>query len=374
MAITINNRAILSGTVRLPLSGRWTADLRAVGTVAFSGAMELDLEGAAFRGTVVRSDVYAGETHCRLVGGAGGLDRPLPERWYRGSPTLRSIVEDILRETGEALSVTSDDTLLGSVLPAYLRTAGTGGACLRALLELYGARGRVLADGTVRIIEDETWPVTEPAHSLIDSHRAEGWDLVYLTGPLDLAPGVTFRGRRIRYVEHELSAESVRTRAYETDPRTLLERFGGRSEQGLDYTRLWPGVVERQNADGSVDVIVQALGRAWGITGAQVRTGYPSAQPRVSGGESVLVGFEAGDPRRAYATAWRGGGTARWGTVLIVATGPSAPVPGTLVGAQFFEATAIGDLALLAAVAVAAGAGNVPHQLPLTTSEVQSGG
>jgi hypothetical protein len=335
---------------------------------ALSGAVVLELEGATYRGAVVRSDVYAGEVHCRIVGGAGGLDTVLPERWYRGSPTLRRIAEDILRETGETLSVASDDALLGQVLPAYRRAAGPGGAALRSLLELFGARARVLADGTVRFVEGETWPVTEPAHAFLDADRAQGWELVDLVGPLELAPGVTFRGRRVRYVEHELSADQVRTRVYETDPRTLLART---DEQASDYSRLWPGTVDRQNADGSVDVVVQTQGAAWGLTAVRVRSGLPSAGVRVSGGQSVLVGFEAGDPRRPYAAAWGASGTARWGTVLIVAAGPAAPVPGILISALFFEATEAGDIALLAAVTAAMASGNIAHQLPLTTSQVE---
>lgn len=369
MALTINERAILSGTVRLPLSGRWTADLRVVGDRPIAGAVTLDLDGAAYSGFAMRSDTHAGETHCRVVGGAGGLATALPERWYRGSPTVARIVEDLLRETGEALSVASDDVLLGQVLPAYRRAAGPGGPALRALLDLYGARWRVVADGSVRVVAAESWPTTEPPHAFLEANRAEGWELVALAGELALAPGVTFRGRQVRYVEHELSAAQTRTRVYETDPRSLLDR--AEQNSGVDFARLWPGSVERQNADGSVDVIVQAYGETWGLTAVPVTSSLPGARARLAGGEGVLVGFEAGDPRRPYVAGFATGGSARWGTLLIVIAGPAAPVPGIVISAQFFEASQAGDLALTAAKVAAVP--NIPLEVPLETSEVQSG-
>lgn len=306
---TVAGLNLLSGKVTLPLTGRWHADVRlgpkqGNAAVAIAGIVAMDLDGIPFNGAVVRSGPEDGSVGVKIVGGSGGLSKFLSEKWYKGTPTIRRIAEDILRETGETLSPLSSSTVLGKSLAAWERSAGSGGRALSLLLETNGGSWRMLADGTVLVVGSETWPAVNPEHVQIAENPVAGSFLIAPSGKPDLVPGVTFLGQRINYIEHEIDSGKIRTRArYGVQPRAALDRLR-ELDTSTPYSRMWPAVVERQNADKTIDVVV--AGR-FGLTQVPLRHGLPGFSVNVSAGARVLIGFEADAPGVPFAALWPNG-------------------------------------------------------------------
>jgi hypothetical protein len=106
----------------------------------------------------------------------------------------------------------------------------------------------------------------------------------------------------------------------------LVEAIIGRR---LDYHALYPCTVMRQAADGTLDLVPDdARVRGSGCQGIRIRHGLPGFECTVPVSTRVLLGFEAGDPKRPYAMAWDVGSvttvTFDSGTEDVARTGDSA--------------------------------------------------
>jgi hypothetical protein len=94
--------------------------------------------------------------------------------------------------------------------------------------------------------------------------------------------------------------------------RRLLEAINAIVEstvgRKLDYHALYPCSVATQAADGTLDLIPDdARIKGSGTSGIKLRHGLPGFVATVPAGARVLMGFEAGDPKRPYAMAWDAG-------------------------------------------------------------------
>lgn len=384
MPFTINALSLVTALVSLPLNGAWHADVSvspAQGDqgVALSGMVTIELDGLTLVGTVVRSAVDDSMIRARIVAGAGGMSSELKEAYYKGSPTVRKVVEDILRETGETLSGASSAAVLDTVIGTWQRERGPAGVALSRIVEAYGGSWRSLPDGTVLVVGPEGWPVVEPKHT-----QVPGGDPIQGScriawperTPPDVLPGITFLGQQVSYVVHELAPGGLRTELRFVQPRTLLERMRALLARDEWHGKLWPAVVESQNADGTVDVVV---GGKFGLTQVPLHSGVPGLRALVSQGQGLLVGFSADDPQKPFAALAPSaqGGDAKFGTLLYTVAGPLAAVPGLLLNAEFFEPTAAGDAALVVRLGIISASSGLlapmppPTGLPLTTSTVR---
>lgn len=125
--------------------------------------------------------------------------------------------------------------------------------------------------------------------------------------------------------------------------REALERFVRWVMRDTRYHALYPATVERQDANGLLDLTPDddAI-RGTGLGAVPIRHGLPGFTVKVAKGARVLLGFEAGDPKRPYAALWEpgsvieisfNGGTkpvARRGDSATVFFPPSLLVTGTL--------------------------------------------
>lgn len=85
----------------------------------------------------------------------------------------------------------------------------------------------------------------------------------------------------------------------------LVEAIIGRR---LDYHALYPSTVLRQAADGTLDLLPDdERMRGTGCQGIRIRHGLPGYTCTVPVATRVLLGFEAGDPKRPYAALWDAG-------------------------------------------------------------------
>lgn len=113
------------------------------------------------------------------------------------------------------------------------------------------------------------------------------------------------------------------------------------------YHAQYPCTVERQADDGTLDLTPddEAI-RGGGLQAVPIRHGLPGFRVKVKAGARLLLGFEAGDPARPYASLWEPGAVdeiafdngdrpiARDGDPVTVFFPPTVPVVGvTPVGA-----------------------------------------
>jgi hypothetical protein len=210
--ISLQGDPVLSGTVTRPLTGAWTATLEVETAVEPLGAMTLDLAGTSLVGTIVRASVFRERVECVLVGGAGGLADVLPAKFYRGV-TLRTILVDTLLSAGERFAATSDTSVTGTAVPAWIRPLGTTSQALNALVaKVPGSTWRVLADGSVWV-GITAWATKSLEYVPIDENGVDQRTTI-ATEDLSLDAGVTLDGRRVNYVRHSISSSSVRTEVW----------------------------------------------------------------------------------------------------------------------------------------------------------------
>lgn len=149
--------------------------------------------------------------------------------------------------------------------------------------------------------------------------------------------------------------------------RAALDALIRWSTREQPYLRLYPATVRAQAADGTLDLEPDdAAIRGTGLSGVPIRHGIPGVTVEISSGQRVLLGFEAGDPRRPYAALWRTSGTAKLGSLLVVQHGSTL----ALVAVTWFPAGTVGDAAAAVALAAALSSGNVAHLVPLTAGIV----
>lgn len=372
MAYLIGDQSLLNALVALPLVGAWTADVTVAPAqgetgAALAGSVTVELDGLSLTGTVVRSAPSDSRVSALIVGGAGGLSAELAPRYYKGSATVAKIAGDILREAGETLAAGSDPAVLATVVPTWQRAREPAGLALTRLLESVGAYWRTAPDGTILALAGETWAVVAPDHTKVPGSdptrgaRRYAWPE---TTPADLLPGTTFDDAQVRYVEHELTPAGLRTEVRDVTPQGFLSRLRTFSARGEWYSRLWAGVVDKQNADGTVDVVIAG---AFGETQVPIRHGIPGVTVEVSQGQQILVGYEADDPKRPFAALWTTSGTAKIGTLILAQNASSL----ALLPPQWFAAGTVGDAAADAALVAITGAGNVGYKLAITMPIVE---
>jgi hypothetical protein len=274
-----------------------------------TGPFVFDIDGVEFRATVVpgRSGAWGGRMRVYVVGGAGGLDEELPVQNYAGGVTrIKTVVDDILRASGETLSSEADATILATQLPSWQRSAGPATAALDLVLAQAGATWRVLRDGTVWVGVD-SWPEVEPSGTVLESDWADGVITVAPDFPT-LVPGITVREQKISEVRHELGPKGLRTHLHAKTIAQLMERFTRRTQKESEYAKRYRCRVTRQNANGTVDVLVddeRMKGR--GIGSCRVRAGFPGATIKVPAGARCLVGWDDGEPTLPYVDGWESG-------------------------------------------------------------------
>lgn len=367
MTATIDGSPILSATIRMPAVGAWHLDIEARRDTALAGTVTASIDGIAFVATVIRAGLSGSRSRAKLVGGKGRLSRDLGAKQYVG-PTVGQVVADILSEAGETVSATVDAATKAHALPSWERAKGLAGHALTAVLAKAGAVWRVERGGAVWY-GPQTWAAQDVDHVVIDEDWVAGVIEIAPEAP-DLLPGVTFRGQRIESVVHRIGPSSLRTEARLTRGGSMLERFLEGVLRKIDYSRLWPATVTKQNADGTLELVPDDDRiRGTGLDKVPIRYGQPGHKLEVRTGDRVLVGFAAGDASRPYVAGWeQGAGKIRIGQVLLVqaALTPFQLVPPpTVPGSAFFPAGAAGDAAAAAAKLAATTAGFNAFLLPI---------
>lgn len=301
---------LLGVEVSMPEHGPWKAvveiDEEKEDAPIPSGPFVFDIDGVEFRGTVEsdRAGAFGGRIKIRVVGGAGGLYHKILVRNYAGGLTkAKTVLDDILRDSGEALSAESDQELLNTRLEGWERTDGTAHEALTVLCKKLGAEWRVLRDGKIWIGKD-TWPEVEPAGVITDSDWGDGVVSV-IPEFATLVPGIIVRGQKVKQVIYVLSRKGLKASLYNKSTSELLNGIVERATKGLEYTKRYRCEIVTQNSDGTVDVKVdsdQMKGK--GVGKCRVRVGVPGTRLTVPAGARCLVGWDDGDPELPYVDSW----------------------------------------------------------------------
>ena len=211
---TANGANVVRGTISRPRLGAWQAELyvdaRETDLPSFEGAIDVGLGEHSFSGWAYRAGTFKDAIHVRVVGGAGGLNTVLAPKAYQGVP-LRIPLSDMLTEAGEQLSPTADSAVLGQYLAKWVRMQQTAGVALAGLMQAVGSPiWRILDDGTLWIGTD-TWDVVElELVDITDVEPSVGRTEIATDTPWLLAPGLSFNGDPISYVEHRIGPDRLR--------------------------------------------------------------------------------------------------------------------------------------------------------------------
>ena len=316
----LGDLGVVQARVVMPRIGVWYAELTIDTETVPTGLQTFQTADQALilTGTVRadRSAVFAGRAEVLLIGGRDGLSKLLAPREY-SDPTVRILLEDICRETGEQLSDGIDPSILSGNLGRWTRGEVVAGTALQTVAHAIGCSWRILNDGALWV-GVETWPNVEIPGDIINEHpRDASWELQVETLFATIAPGTTWDGRHVSIVEHRATANQATTLAWfepET-PRTADAR--DRLKAGLDalvsnvtraaqYHALYPAVVLGQAEDGSVDVqpdspLLPALVQV------PIRTTSPGTTIKVAQGTRCLIAFGGGAPNDPVVVAWEPG-------------------------------------------------------------------
>lgn len=313
MTATLNGKDVISVVLNEPRIGVWNATVEADADAAISGKVTLVIDGVTWVGTMVKGDLHAGRVSAQIVGGAGKLAKVLDVKHYRGG-TLGSVVNDLMRETGETLSSTTDAKVRSFSVSRWTRPIGKASVTLKQVSDEMKLVWRVLRDGTVWLGND-TWTEAKAVHDEID--RTPGRDALLIAPDAPhVQPGQTFEGKRVARVvttiqeggglRQELQFESANggNRVAE-DIAAIIDQQTGTK---IDFSRMYPARVVGQNGDGSLELIPDAtVIRGNGLSAVPLRIGIPGISVRVPPGGRVNLFFENGDPKTPAAALWPDG-------------------------------------------------------------------
>ena len=321
--ITIADAPVISGRLTLPLRGPSTFDGKADAQAVPVGSVVLACVGGLHLTMAVdapRSGVVLNSVHLWLVGGAGGLGKPVSGAFRFAQ--LRDPVNAIMAASGETLSPTVDAALLSTRLDRWSIGASTASAALSSLCTYASTaigqpvNWRTLADGTIWI-GVETWPAAalDATDEIAMIYPSLSKAVASVTTPT-IAAGCALEGvGNVAAVQHWISPHAGVQSWLFTDGAAASEgeiyRRNVRSALGLnpdplstpqlDRLALYPARVDAGAADGStVDVtpvnpdIEPHQGVPFGYPGVGV-----TFVPHV--GAMVRVGWSDGDPSKIYA-------------------------------------------------------------------------
>jgi len=203
-----------AATIVRPLSGVWQAELDVDSSAEITGAVTIVVADGALslEGTVVGGGTAAARARMRVVGGAGGLSKPLSAKAYDRC-SLRVPIADVLAGAGEKLATSADQAVLATVLARWSRVQGPASQALEALVaRAPEALWRVTASGAVWVGVN-AWPTIQLDHVVTDDDPARKV-MVIATDDPTLTAGVVLEGRQVRHVVHRYEQGSVRSEVW----------------------------------------------------------------------------------------------------------------------------------------------------------------
>lgn len=261
--------------------GAWVADLQ--DTEPFAGTFDLD--GETWRGAAVSTRQEDDRHITRIVGGAGALGEVLPDKYYDGNVSLSQVVQHVCSAAGETMGTVQS----GVFVTQYQRQRGTAANALEQLAQTLGLMWWIDRAGAVTMqAQRSSGPEAEGVEVASRSN-----DSVVIVEPRNVRIGGTYEGRIIRHLRWRFEPKRFEVQAY-------FVPFIFRAPTANPYAQLYSAGVDRQNSDGTLDVI--ADGR-FGVTKVPLLVGVPGSRVEVRPGEVVTLGFFGSDPQKPFCVA-----------------------------------------------------------------------
>lgn len=316
--LTANGVTILSASIDMPLQGVWTADLRLDNPdgSGFDGGTKVTISSPQLQliGVVDpdRTGDFLDSSHVRIIGGAGGMAKPVSARGYtQPGAFVRDVLSGITGDVGESLSATTDPSFLTTNLTAWATFVSPASQALQTLIDFTaaGSSWRILTDGTLWIGQEQ-WPNASGTFDILSQDPAQQTFELGVESPFIL-PGTTLAGvGQINRVVHAVDSSTVRSRVQLTvpggrGPAAAIKALVTAATAAFDYCALYQAKVISQSGN-TVDVQPTAANLP-GLSRVALRHGLPGVSLTVAPGCSILVGWDGGNPASPYACLWGGG-------------------------------------------------------------------
>lgn len=304
----LNGLPALRGDLLIPYQGAITAELDLDADEAPSGAVTLTYRDRTFACTVVAdptdsalrlSGDSGGFKRCRVVGGAGGLDRALEPQEFAQGALVQQLLDAILAGSGETWAADISADLLTQVVPQWSWTAGTVRNALDALVQYLGVVWRIRADGRLWIGTPAPAAVAAPAYTLIDI-APEAGQACWSMDELSVEPDQIIDGLTIRQVSYSWTESLLNVLvSFAPGPVNPLYALFGlwMRRLNIDYFRLTPGRIAAQNGNGTFQVQPDNS-RYSGFKQVGVRLGLPDTvvQLDTTANNRSVLGWEGAAP------------------------------------------------------------------------------
>lgn len=274
----------INATVEEPARGTWVADVVTIekptgsfelGEQTWTGTVSADgfvLDGSRYR--------------CRVIGGKGKLATKLREKNYSGAVAWVRIAQDILRDAGEAPGA----LVVDGQAAYYQRSNGTAGEALSELCDASGATWWVSRDGLVQFARSRPTSVVTETNAQRIALDVDGTVVFNSQVADEINPGQSVDGRVITALRWELTPDRITVECgIVARPASFPDSF---------YLRMYEAKVDKQNGDGTVDVIANGL---FFMAKVRLLSGLPGSRVTVKPGEIVAVGFLNGNRSKPYA-------------------------------------------------------------------------
>jgi hypothetical protein len=271
------NVQIITATIENPIRGVWVADLVSVDEPQ-SG--EIQILNTTFTGTVLSKRLDGGVWKSRFIGGNYALHKSPGFRQYRGNVNVSTIVSDVIRFCGENPGTINVNRYVDS----FERSDQSAAMSLNILADLFDCVWYIGFDGKTHFVPSRDGrAIQDPI--VLETTGDEA--TMYVDDFADVQPGDLIEGKRVEHARYLLSPNSsiaeIRFRA----PLDKPDRAW--------YARTYRAQVDKQNADYSVDVVVDSRFQL-----SRVPL-YAPAKTILDSGDLVTIGFFRADPRLPFA-------------------------------------------------------------------------
>lgn len=307
---TINGYPVYRADHKQPYYGAWTAEVEHDANERVTGSATLTLLDRTWVGTVVAdpndstlalSGDSGGFFRCRIVGGAGGLQKQVePTEWAQGA-LVQTVLIAILSAGGEVQSATIDPSLLTKVLPQWSIVQGTVDAALAALCDSLGVIWRTLDDGSIWIGTPNPQPVTAPDYIFTELDPEMGMvelDLNEASIQVDqIIDGLTVKQVIYTWGNSSLRALVTIAPGPVNSLFTLFSKWMSRMK--IDNFRQTPGRINSQNIDKTVQFQPDDS-RFSPLRRVAIRLGLPDTEVTVNASSRAVVGWENASPTAPF--------------------------------------------------------------------------
>lgn len=300
-----------------PASGTWTADLRIdnPGASNFPAGTQVTItseNGYSRKGVIdpTRTGSRIDAVHVRVLGGAGGMQKPASARnFVQPGAFVSNVVNGFITDSGETLDSTTSSSFLSTNLTAWSTLGGNSVARnLKTLLNLVAPSliWRILANGNLWIGQ-ESWPTTSTTFDVMDFDPTDGSYLIASESPF-IEPGQNLGNvGNVSRVLDLVENGRLRTRVWTDIPGTSrgivdsTQRMALQALPGVDYYALYLCQVVKQS--GTVVDLQPSGARNRSLLGGLQRVamrGTTGVVPTLITGSTVLLGWDGGDPQSPY--------------------------------------------------------------------------